>query len=90
MLPSKRIFEITDGTLCNCVGETYEFEQFDLNNPINFRSRNKKVKSNDQVDRIEIYEKTVEVLSPHINKLMQLMKFQVGFSKSLIDSIKRV
>jgi cytoplasmic FMR1 interacting protein len=36
-----------------------------------------KVKSNDQADRIEIYEKTVEVLSPHINKLMQLMIFQV-------------
>ena len=34
------------------------------------------VKSNDQVDRIEIYEKTVQVLMPHINKLMQLMKFQ--------------
>jgi cytoplasmic FMR1 interacting protein len=37
------------------------------------------VKSNDQEDRIEIYEKTVEVLSPHINKLMQLMRFHVIF-----------
>ena len=37
------------------------------------------VKSNDQSDRIEIYEKTVEVLLPHVNKLMQLMKFQVSF-----------
>lgn len=34
------------------------------------------VKSNDQPDRIEIYEKSVEVLSPHIDKLMDLMNFQ--------------
>lgn len=38
------------------------------------------VKSNDQADRIDIYEKTVAVLTPHINKLMQLMRFQVSLS----------
>lgn len=46
---------------------------------------NIKVKSNDQPDRIEIYEKTVEVLAPHVNKLMQLMIFQVRVIKNKIE-----
>ena len=37
------------------------------------------VKCNDQPNRITIYDRTVEVLGPHVKKLMQLMKFQVNF-----------
>jgi cytoplasmic FMR1 interacting protein len=35
------------------------------------------VKSNDQKNRNEIYEKTVEVLQPHVDKLIDLMRFHV-------------
>ena len=35
-------------------------------------------KSNEQPNRVEIYEKTVEVLAPEVNKLLNLMYFQVG------------
>lgn len=34
-------------------------------------------KSNEQPNRAEIYEKTVEVLGPEVNKLLQFMHFQV-------------
>lgn len=34
-------------------------------------------KSNEQPNRVEIYEKTVEVLGPEVNKLLQFMYFQV-------------
>lgn len=34
-------------------------------------------KSNEQPNRVEIYEKTVEVLGPEVNKLLNLMYFQV-------------
>ena len=34
-------------------------------------------KSNEQPNRVEIYEKTVEVLAPEVNKLLNLMYFQV-------------
>ena len=48
------------------------------------------MKSNDQPDRIEIYEKTVEVLSPHVNKLMQLMKFQNEAISAFCTEIRRL
>ena len=35
------------------------------------------VKSNEQPNRVEIYEKTVEVLGPQVQKLMNFMYFQV-------------
>lgn len=35
------------------------------------------IKSNEQPNRVEIYEKTVEVLSPQVQKLMNFMYFQV-------------
>lgn len=34
-------------------------------------------KSNEQPNRVEIYEKTVEVLAPEVNKLLNFMYFQV-------------
>lgn len=36
-------------------------------------------KSNEQPNRVEIYEKTVQVLAPEVNKLLNFMYFQVGF-----------
>lgn len=36
-------------------------------------------KSNEQPNRVEIYEKTVEVLAPEVNKLLNFMYFQVSF-----------
>lgn len=35
-------------------------------------------KSNEQPNRVEIYEKTVEVLGPEVNKLLNFMYFQVS------------
>ena len=35
------------------------------------------VKSNEQANRLEIYEKTVQVLEPEVHKLMKFMHFQV-------------
>jgi hypothetical protein len=35
-------------------------------------------KSNEQPNRVEIYEKTVEVLAPEVNKLLNFMYFQVN------------
>lgn len=35
-------------------------------------------KSNEQPNRVEIYEKTVEVLGPEVNKLLNFMYFQVN------------
>ena len=43
-------------------------------------------KSNEQPNRVEIYEKTVEVLAPEVNKLLNLMYFQVRIYKELINS----
>ena len=39
------------------------------------------VKSNEQPNRVEIYEKTVEVLGPQVQKLMNFMYFQVGLTE---------
>lgn len=36
------------------------------------------VKSNEQANRTEIYQKTVEVLDPQVSKLMDLMYFTVS------------
>lgn len=38
-------------------------------------------KSNEQPNRVEIYEKTVEVLAPEVNKLLNFMYFQVCIIK---------
>lgn len=57
-------------------------------------------KSNEQPNRVEIYEKTVEVLAPEVNKLLNFMYFQVSiicfmllqscsnFDQTVIDLIK--
>lgn len=37
------------------------------------------VKCNEQPNRVEIYEKTVEVLEPEVTKLMNFMYFQVFY-----------
>ena len=37
------------------------------------------VKSNEQANRSEIYEKTVNVLEPEVQKLMNFMHFQVCY-----------
>ena len=44
-------------------------------------------KSNEQPNRVDIYEKTVEVLAPEVNKLLNLMYFQV---RNLIEINPRV
>lgn len=36
------------------------------------------MKCNEQPNRVEIYEKTVEVLEPEVTKLMKFMYFQVS------------
>lgn len=41
-------------------------------------------KSNEQPNRVEIYEKTVEVLAPEVNKLLNFMYFQVSLRTGLI------
>ena len=35
-------------------------------------------KSNEQPNRVKIYEKTVDVLGPEVDKLLNFMYFQVG------------
>lgn len=40
------------------------------------------VKCNEQPNRVEIYEKTVEVLEPEVTKLMNFMYFQVKGMKT--------
>ncbi|KAK3732632.1 hypothetical protein RRG08_057326 [Elysia crispata] len=48
------------------------------------------VKSNEQPNRTEIYQKTVEVLEPHVNKLMQFMFFQKKAIDLFCDEVKRL
>nr|XP_018917103.1 PREDICTED: cytoplasmic FMR1-interacting protein-like [Bemisia tabaci] len=44
-------------------------------------------KSNEQSNWVEIYEKTVEVLAPEVNKLLNIMYFSAAqFSKVMADS----
>lgn len=40
-------------------------------------------KSNEQPNRVEIYEKTVEVLAPEVNKLLNFMYFQVSIKNCI-------
>lgn len=35
-------------------------------------------RSNEQPDRVHIYERTVQVLAPEVDKLLQFMYFQVS------------
>ena len=37
-----------------------------------------KVQSNEQQNRLQIYETIVEIMEPHVNKLKQFMFFQVS------------
>ena len=41
------------------------------------------VKSNEQANRLDIYENTVQVLEPEVQKLMSFMHFQVFKNKNL-------
>lgn len=43
-----------------------------------------KVKCNEQPNRVEIYEKTVEVLEPEVTKLMKFMYFQVSLKHFIL------
>lgn len=47
-------------------------------------------KSNEQPNRVEIYEKTVEVLSPEVKKLMNLMHFQRKAIERFCSEVKRL
>lgn len=44
-------------------------------------------KSNEQPNRVEIYEKTVEVLAPEVNKLLNFMYFQVSYFCDMVNMI---
>ena len=48
---------------------------------------NFQVKSNEQPNRVEIYEKTVEVLGPQVQKLLNFMYFQVR-NHLILDKLK--
>ena len=45
-------------------------------------------KSNEQPNRVEIYEKTVEVLAPEVNKLLNFMYFQVIMQFLFLHSLR--
>ena len=47
-------------------------------------------KSNEQPNRVEIYEKTVEVLAPEVNKLLNLMYFQVKYLFFRVHNLTRI
>ncbi|XP_050079381.1 cytoplasmic FMR1-interacting protein [Anopheles maculipalpis] len=47
-------------------------------------------KSNEQPNRVEIYEKTVEVLSPEVNKLLNFMYFQRKAIEAFSGEVKRL
>lgn len=48
------------------------------------------IKSNEQPNRVEIYEKTVEVLSPQVQKLMNFMYFQRNCIERFSGEVKRL
>uniref|UniRef100_A0A4W3HTP7 Cytoplasmic FMR1 interacting protein 2 n=1 Tax=Callorhinchus milii TaxID=7868 RepID=A0A4W3HTP7_CALMI len=48
------------------------------------------VKCNEQPNRVEIYEKTVEVLEPEVNKLMKFMYFQRKAIERFCGEVKRL
>lgn len=43
---------------------------------LSHRSANVQVQSNDQANRLEIYEKTIEVLQPEVDKMKKFMAFR--------------
>lgn len=45
-------------------------------------------KSNEQPNRVEIYEKTVEVLAPEVNKLLNFMYFQVSLMQLHFKTVR--
>lgn len=47
-------------------------------------------KSNEQPNRVEIYEKTVEVLAPEVNKLLNFMYFQRRAIERFSTEVKRL
>lgn len=47
-------------------------------------------KSNEQPNRVEIYEKTVEVLAPEVNKLLNFMRFQRTAIERFCTEVKRL
>lgn len=47
-------------------------------------------KSNEQPNRVEIYEKTVEVLAPEVNKLLNFMYFQRKAVERFSQEVKRL
>uniref|UniRef100_A0A1B0CHB8 Putative cytoplasmic fmr1-interacting protein n=1 Tax=Lutzomyia longipalpis TaxID=7200 RepID=A0A1B0CHB8_LUTLO len=47
-------------------------------------------KSNEQPNRVEIYEKTVEVLAPEVNKLLNFMYFQRKAIEAFCAEVKRL
>ncbi|XP_065556681.1 cytoplasmic FMR1-interacting protein-like isoform X2 [Artemia franciscana] len=47
-------------------------------------------KSNEQPNRVEIYEKTVEVLGPEVNKLLNFMYFQRKANDRFCSEVKRL
>ena len=48
------------------------------------------VKCNEQPNRVEIYEKTVEVLEPEVTKLMKFMYFQRKAIERFCSEVKRL
>lgn len=47
-------------------------------------------KSNEQPNRVDIYEKTVEVLAPEVNKLLSFMRFQRTATERFCTEVKRL
>ena len=47
-------------------------------------------KSNEQPNRVEIYEKTVEVLGPEVDKLLAFMYFQRGAIDRFCAEVRRL
>ncbi|KAK2176605.1 hypothetical protein NP493_652g01000 [Ridgeia piscesae] len=48
------------------------------------------IKSNEQQNRVEIYEKTVEVLAPQVQQLMDFMYFQTKAIERFHEEVKRL
>ncbi len=47
-------------------------------------------KSNEQPNRVEIYEKTVEVLAPEVDKLLAFMYFQRNAIERFCSEVRRL
>lgn len=48
------------------------------------------IRSNEQPHRMEIYQKTVEILEPYANKLKEFMYFQDAASTRFVEEVKRL